>query len=127
MGRKRIDSTALLTLSEVARTLQASLLTVRGWIREGKLSSVKVGRFRRVGREDLKRFIERGRSETKRYPAFRSDDPLFRLVGIGDSGFKDVSLEHDCHLAGASTESEEAIRALERLRKRGKWGKNLGR
>lgn len=101
MQRERRDNTELLTLSEVAKILKVSLSTVRAWIREGRLSSIKVGHFRRVGREDLQRFIEGGRFPEERYPPFRHDDPLFHLVGIGDSGFKDVSREHDRYLAEA--------------------------
>ena len=101
MQRKRPDTTELLTLPEVAKILKVSLSTVRAWIREGRLSSIKVGHFRRVRGEDLESFIEGGRHREERYPPFSPDDPLFGLVGIGDSGFKDVSLEHDRYLAEA--------------------------
>ncbi len=101
MQRKKLDRIELLTLPEVAKVLKVSLSTVRAWIREGRLSSIKVGHFRRVRHEDLEGFIEGGRHREERYPPFSLDDPLFRSVGIGDSGFKNVSLEHDRYLAEA--------------------------
>jgi excisionase family DNA binding protein len=105
--RQGFQTPALLTLQEVAKILKVSLSTVRAWIREGKLRSVKVGHFRRVVSEDLKRFIEGGRTSEERYPRFSLDDPLFRLVGMGDSGFKDVSLEHDRYLAEAISKEKK--------------------
>lgn len=107
MKRKGLESAELLTLPEVAKILKVSLSTVRAWIREGRLPSVKVGHFRRVISEDLKRFIEGGRTSEERYPRFSLDDPLFRLVGMGDSGFKDVSLEHDRYLAEAISKEKK--------------------
>jgi excisionase family DNA binding protein len=47
----------LLTIRDVSEITQAGLSTVRGWIREGKLKSVKVGHFRRVRATDLEKFI----------------------------------------------------------------------
>jgi len=47
----------LLSVKDVAEITQAGLSTVRGWIREGKLKSVKVGHFRRVKATDLEEFI----------------------------------------------------------------------
>jgi excisionase family DNA binding protein len=47
----------LLSVKDVAEITQAGLSTVRGWIREGKLKSVKVGHFRRIKAADLEEFI----------------------------------------------------------------------
>jgi excisionase family DNA binding protein len=99
--RKGLESTELLTLPEVAKILKVSLSTVRAWIREGRLRSVKVGHFRRVGPEDLTQFIHGGRQLAERYPPLSPDAPIFQIVGIADSGFKGVSLEHDRYLAEA--------------------------
>ena len=47
----------LLLLDEVAQIARASLPTVRHWIREGRLASVRPGRRRMVWRSELMRFL----------------------------------------------------------------------
>jgi excisionase family DNA binding protein len=99
----------LLSVKEVAEITRAGVSTVRAWIREGKLKSVKVGHFRRVRVADLERFIQGGGRDRgadlgpedreadlehtendleyweKRFPPLTEDDPYFELVGIGSS------------------------------------------
>lgn len=48
----------LLTVEEAARYLKASKATLWRWMREGKLSSVKIGRLRRLRLEDLEQLIK---------------------------------------------------------------------
>lgn len=45
------------TPDEVAEILQVTRRTVYGWIKDGKLKAVKVGRGWRVKREELDSFI----------------------------------------------------------------------
>lgn len=47
----------LLLIEEVAEETRASMSTVRFWIAEGKLASVKPGRRRLVRRKDLDAFL----------------------------------------------------------------------
>jgi len=48
-----------LLLSEVAEITRTSIDSVRGWLRSGRLPSVKPGRRRLVRREELERFLAR--------------------------------------------------------------------
>ena len=48
----------LLTVSEVARTLDLHEITIRRHIKQGKLKAVKVGRRVRIRREDLEEFMK---------------------------------------------------------------------
>ena len=48
-----------LLLEEIAAIARAPLETVRGWIRSGRLPSVKPGRRRLVRRADLEHFLTR--------------------------------------------------------------------
>jgi excisionase family DNA binding protein len=48
-----------LLLSEVAQIARTSVDSVRGWVRSGRLRSVKPGRRRLIRREDLEQFLTR--------------------------------------------------------------------
>ena len=48
-----------LTVEYIARDLQVSETTVRGWIRDKKLRGAKFGRDYRVRRDDYEDFIKR--------------------------------------------------------------------
>lgn len=48
----------LLTVHEVAETLQVSEATIRAWIRERKLRGIKFGKGWRVDAQDLETFID---------------------------------------------------------------------
>jgi len=55
-----------LLLGEVAAIARTSIDSVRGWLRSGRLRSVKPGRRRLVRREELERFLARdGLSERR--------------------------------------------------------------
>ncbi|MDD3112388.1 MAG: helix-turn-helix domain-containing protein [Aliarcobacter sp.] len=45
------------TTEEVAEMLKTSTRNITAWIREGKLKAVKIGKFYRVTKKDLKDFI----------------------------------------------------------------------
>ena len=51
----------LLTPEQVAELLQVHVLTVYGYIRQGKLNAVRLGRSYRIITEDLTSFIESNR------------------------------------------------------------------
>lgn len=51
----RADSNSLMTVNEVAEYLRVSTSTIWRWLREGKLSSIKIGNSRRFQREDIMR------------------------------------------------------------------------
>ena len=76
-----------LTIRETARLLKVSPITIRRYIDAGRLRAVKVGRSVRVRREAIEAFLRpvAPRSELQGKP-FTMDDPLWDIVGIGDSG-----------------------------------------
>jgi excisionase family DNA binding protein len=51
----------LLTPEQVAEILQLHVLTVYSYIRQGKLSAIRLGRSYRVTQEDLEKLIEQNR------------------------------------------------------------------
>jgi len=67
-----------LLLSEVAQIARTSVDSVRGWVRSGRLHSVKPGRRRLIRREELERFlgrdslVERRSLEVEQLPADRA-------------------------------------------------------
>jgi excisionase family DNA binding protein len=51
----------LLTPEQVASILQLHILTIYGYIREGKLDAIRLGRSYRITPKDLEQFIESNR------------------------------------------------------------------
>jgi excisionase family DNA binding protein len=51
----------LLTPEQVAGILQVHILTIYGYIRQGKLDAIRLGRSYRITPEDLTQFIESNR------------------------------------------------------------------
>jgi excisionase family DNA binding protein len=51
----------LLTPEQVAGILQLHILTIYGYIREGKLDAIRLGRSYRITPHDLEQFIESNR------------------------------------------------------------------
>jgi excisionase family DNA binding protein len=51
------DDDDLLTVEDLAKRGRVSQRTVRRWIKQGKLPSIKIGGLRRVRVRDWKRFI----------------------------------------------------------------------
>jgi len=51
----------LLTPEQVAGILQVHILTIYGYIREGKLDAIRLGRSYRITQQDLGQFIESNR------------------------------------------------------------------
>lgn len=49
---------ALLTVEQAAATLQLRPKTIKGWLREGKLTGCEIGRQWRVREVDLDAFIQ---------------------------------------------------------------------
>ena len=47
----------LLTPEEVAERLRLSVITVKKWLRQGKLQGVKVGKLWRVPEEEVKKVM----------------------------------------------------------------------
>ena|SRR3990172_5768657 len=85
---------ALMTVEEVAQLFRLNELTIRRYIKAGKLKAIKVGGRIRVRREDVNDLLQPPGSESPIPPELEGlepivrDDPLFRLVGIGRSGIK---------------------------------------
>jgi excisionase family DNA binding protein len=57
----------LYTPEEAAGVLGVSPKTIRGWLRTGKLTALKVGRLWRVRERDLQAFLEEGEMPHKLY------------------------------------------------------------
>lgn len=57
--------TLTLTPQEAAEELRLSRMSVHRLIRSGELVSFKVGRSRRIARNDLERFVEEHLAETR--------------------------------------------------------------
>jgi len=68
----------LLSVKDVAEITQAGLSTVRGWIRDGKLKSVKVGHFRRIRPTDLEKFIDGTKSDHPPKYGFEEESLLIK-------------------------------------------------
>ena len=53
----------LLTPAQVAERLQITERTVYEWIRDGKLTALKLGRLWRIRQDDLEAFLEGARAK----------------------------------------------------------------
>ncbi len=53
----------LLTVKQVAKYLQVTEVTIRRWISEGTIESVKIGRARRIPEAALMRMVEAGKEK----------------------------------------------------------------
>lgn len=104
MGQKRAESNfTFLTVREAAGYLKVSDSTMRRWIVEGRIPTVKLGRLRRIRSDDLQKAINSGLKASpskrtnieRRFPRLTSDSGIFKLVGIGESGLPDVGEKHD--------------------------------
>lgn len=51
----------LITPKEFAETLSMHEVTVRKWIREGRIKSYKINNYRRIPESELQRLIEEGK------------------------------------------------------------------
>ncbi|EKE00489.1 MAG: hypothetical protein ACD_22C00008G0002 [uncultured bacterium] len=60
-----MSQTTLLKVSEVAQVLKLNILTVYQYIRQEKLSAVKIGRNYRIEEKDLRGFIEEHKVKSK--------------------------------------------------------------
>ena len=56
----------LLKVSQIAAELQVTGACVYGWIKEGKIQSVRLGKLHRVDREELNRFLARRTNSVSR-------------------------------------------------------------
>ncbi len=98
----------LLTINETAEILRVSPLTVRRYISRHILHAVHVGRSVRIRREELERVTDRKNGvfsdldKDSDWESTSEDDPLWRIVGIGESsGPTDVSVRKHDYLAEA--------------------------
>lgn len=95
----------LLTVAQVAELLQVNPLTVRRYIERGTLPAVRVGRRVRVHREAIEGLLQpvsakgdtyKATGRPPRGRATSAEDPLWQLVGIGESPEPtDASRKHE--------------------------------
>jgi excisionase family DNA binding protein len=81
----------LLTVKETAQILRVSQITVRRYIASGDLPAQRVGRGIRVNRQDIEDFLEAVIPTDK---PITMDDPLWDIVGIGQSDDATDIAEH---------------------------------
>ena len=81
MARRRRE---LVSVTEAARQLGVSLSTVWRRIRRGELLSVRVRGRRLIRQADL--YVPSTGNELDRVPPFTRDNPIFSMIGIGNSG-----------------------------------------
>ncbi len=84
----------LFTIKQVSYILKVHQLTVRRYVREKKLTAVKIGGAVRIREEELQKFQKNYsvgeksstvKPDEKTKKVFSFDDPLFRLDGISTS------------------------------------------
>ena len=107
----------LLTIDETARMLKVNPITVRRFIADGRLPAVRVGKGVRVHKEAVEKLPAPVKPRaTRRAPSVPSgrptsaDDPLWKIVRIGDSGPNsptDVAQNKHKYLADAYTATNE--------------------
>lgn len=96
----------LYTLAEAADYLRVSRATVRRWIKQHRLPARKVGRDYRIFGEELEKAIDSDAALEQNVRLFTPDNPLMKLIGIGNSGHTDIAEEHDRYLAEWTDERE---------------------
>ncbi len=77
----------LLTVEEAARELRVSAVTVRRYIKSGRLRCVRLGRNVRLRRDDIEGLVAEGSVEEfwKTVPAITANDPIWRIIGIANA------------------------------------------
>ena len=84
----------LMTVEEVARLLRLNQVTIRRYIRSGRLKAVRVGGRIRMRLEDVEQFARPIQRDSTTPPTLADwepitkDDPLFSLIGIGEGKIK---------------------------------------
>ena len=67
-AKKETTAMDWLKVSQIAGELQVTGACVYGWIKEGKIRSVRLGKLHRIDREELNKFLTRragGEARTK--------------------------------------------------------------
>ena len=100
MARRRDE---LVSVTEAARQLGVSLSTVWRRIRRGELPSVRVHGRRLIPRADL--YAPGAGTELARIPPFTRDNPIFSMIGIGNSGGQGPGSEDKYAILAAEPES----------------------
>lgn len=58
-----MEQTRLLRIDEVATALGIAQVTVRKWVRQGRIASIKLSRARRIPATELERLVQEGLPE----------------------------------------------------------------
>lgn len=105
----------LLTVDETAQLLKVSTVTVRRFIARGDLRSVKIGRQRRIERQDVEQFVHGATGTTDDLPEelrnarpLAPDDSIFEIIGMARSERPgDVASDKHRYLADAYLETHD--------------------
>ncbi len=111
------DLPPIVTVPELAPYLKVARSTVWRWIYSGRIPSIRIGRTRRIKREDVEQCLKSGDIQPesvtqkrnkilKDMRIFTGGHPLFKLMGIGDSGKGDISSDKYKYLAEAYRSKE---------------------
>jgi len=83
----------LYNLDELSKILEVNKVTLRGYIQQGRVKAVKVGRTYRVTEEDLKDFLlKRGRGLSKEEGIELRDIPTGNLGEVKEEAITRLSL-----------------------------------
>ncbi|MBI5477460.1 MAG: helix-turn-helix domain-containing protein [Deltaproteobacteria bacterium] len=105
----------LVSVTEAARQLGVSLSTVWRRIRRGELPSVRLHGRRQIAQVDL--YLPITGSDLDRIPPFTRGNPIFSMIGIGNSGAKGPGSEDKYAILATELDSPRYAPPARRRRK----------
>jgi excisionase family DNA binding protein len=89
----------LITVKEAAKELRVSPVTVRRYIKSGRLRCIRLGRTIRLRREDVEALAPTDEAAEfwRNVKPTSEDDPFWRIIGMAD--FEDPHGSKDIHRA----------------------------
>ncbi len=92
----KIVGLKLYNLDELSKVLKVNKVTLRGYIEQGRLKAVKIGRSYRITEEDLKEFLlKRGRGLSKEEGIELKEIPKGHLGKVKEEPLTTESLYRD--------------------------------
>lgn len=75
----------LYDLREMSKKLNLHPITLRGYIEQGRLEAIKIGRSYRVTEESLQAFLLKYKARPRKRLSPKND-PFLKVIGIGSDG-----------------------------------------
>ena len=92
----RVAGLKLYSLDELSKILEVNKVTLRGYIQQGRLKAIKIGRSYRVTEENLKDFLlKRGRGLRKEQGIKLKEVPRGHLGKVKEEGLARESIYGD--------------------------------